>query len=84
MRVWATLLFSKAALSFYHFFSTEPTGKYTVYLNDSAVAMMKGRDEIAKAFEEDGDYWGVSKALFSMGNAYGTDNDYVNGVVASY
>lgn len=33
----------------------------------------------AKAFEEDGDYWGVSKALFSMGNAYLTDNDKVNG-----
>lgn len=35
----------------------------------------------AKAFEEDSDYWGVSKALFSMGNAYGTDNDYVNGCI---
>ncbi|MDO6569088.1 hypothetical protein Q4561_18595 [Alteromonas sp. 1_MG-2023] len=33
----------------------------------------------AKAFEEDGDYWGVSKALFSMGNAYLTDNDNANG-----
>jgi hypothetical protein len=27
----------------------------------------------AKAFEKDGDYWGVSKALFSMGNAYISD-----------
>lgn len=33
----------------------------------------------AKAFEEDGDYWGVSKAYFSMGNAYLTDNDKLNG-----
>jgi hypothetical protein len=32
----------------------------------------------AKAFEKDGDYWGVSKALFAMGNAFATDNDYVN------
>ncbi len=40
-------------LSFYHFFTNEPTGKYTVYLNDSVVAKMKGRDEIAKAFEEE-------------------------------
>jgi len=40
-------------LSFYHFFTTEPTGKYTVYLNDSVVALMKGRDEIAKTFEEE-------------------------------
>jgi hypothetical protein len=31
----------------------------------------------AKSFEKDGDYWGVSKALFSMGNAFATDNDYV-------
>ncbi|MCD4725472.1 MAG: NAD(P)H-dependent oxidoreductase subunit E [Bacteroidales bacterium] len=40
-------------LSFYHFFTNEPTGKYTVYLNDSIVAKMMGRDEIAKAFEEE-------------------------------
>ncbi len=40
-------------LSFYHFFTTEPTGKYTVYLNDSVVAKMMGRDEIARAFEEE-------------------------------
>jgi [NiFe] hydrogenase diaphorase moiety large subunit len=40
-------------LSFYHFFSEEPTGKYAVYLNDSVVAVMKGRNEIAKAFEEE-------------------------------
>ncbi|MDO9578752.1 MAG: NAD(P)H-dependent oxidoreductase subunit E [Candidatus Cloacimonadales bacterium] len=40
-------------LSFYHFFSQTPRGKYTVYLNDSAVAEMMGRDEITKAFEEE-------------------------------
>jgi [NiFe] hydrogenase diaphorase moiety large subunit len=40
-------------LSFYHFFTKKPTGKYTVYLNDSVVAMMKGRDEIARAFEKE-------------------------------
>jgi [NiFe] hydrogenase diaphorase moiety large subunit len=39
-------------LSFYHFFSQKYRGKYTVYLNDSAVAEMKGRNEIAEAFEE--------------------------------
>ncbi len=39
-------------LSFYHFFSKTPTGKYTVYLNDSVVAFMMGREKIAKAFEE--------------------------------
>jgi len=40
-------------LSFYHFFSQTPTGKYAVYLNDSAVAEMMGRDKIAKAFEDE-------------------------------
>ncbi|OGI09415.1 MAG: hypothetical protein A2Y40_01965 [Candidatus Margulisbacteria bacterium GWF2_35_9] len=39
-------------LSFYHFFSQKETGKYTIYLNDSAVAEMMGRNEVAKAFEE--------------------------------
>ncbi|MCK4569762.1 MAG: NAD(P)H-dependent oxidoreductase subunit E [Bacteroidales bacterium] len=51
------LIMSKAdvrqTLSFYHFFTTEPTGKYTVYLNDSVVAEMMGRNEIAKAFENE-------------------------------
>ncbi len=40
-------------LSFYHFFSSEPRGKYTVYLNNSAVAIMMGRDMIAGAFEQE-------------------------------
>ncbi len=40
-------------VSFYHFFSTEPRGKYTVYLDNSVVACMMGRDEIAKAFENE-------------------------------
>ncbi|TFH37753.1 MAG: hypothetical protein E4G96_11145, partial [Chrysiogenales bacterium] len=39
-------------VSFYHFFSKEPRGDYTVYLNNSAVAVMKGRDAVAKAFEK--------------------------------
>jgi len=40
-------------ISFYHFFTTAPTGKYTVYLNNSAVAEMMGCAEVAKAFEEE-------------------------------
>lgn len=40
-------------LSFYHFLSQKPTGKYAIYLNDSAVAEMMGRDEIAKTLEEE-------------------------------
>ena len=31
-------------LTFYHFLSSKPTGKYTVYLNDSVVAIMMGRE----------------------------------------
>jgi [NiFe] hydrogenase diaphorase moiety large subunit len=40
-------------VSFYHFFSTEPTGKFSIYLNNSAVAHMMGRDEVAQALEEE-------------------------------
>ncbi|MDD8019085.1 MAG: NAD(P)H-dependent oxidoreductase subunit E [Bacteroidota bacterium] len=40
-------------ISFYHFFSTTPTGKYTVYLNNSAVAYMMGREEVAQTFERE-------------------------------
>jgi len=32
-------------VSFYHFFSQKPTGKYSIYLNNSAVANMMGRPE---------------------------------------
>ncbi len=38
-------------LSFYHFFTTKPVGKYAVHLNDSVVANMMGRKEVAQAFE---------------------------------
>ena len=39
-------------ISFYHFFTCVPKGKYSIYLNDSAVACMLGRDKVAQAFEE--------------------------------
>jgi [NiFe] hydrogenase diaphorase moiety large subunit len=39
------------SISFYHFLSDEPVGRYAVYLNDSAVANMMGRAEVADAFE---------------------------------
>lgn len=38
--------------SFYHFFTKTHAGKYAVYLNDSAVANMMGKAEVAKAFEQ--------------------------------
>jgi len=40
-------------VSFYHFYSKTPVGKYAVYLNKSAVACMMGRGEIAKVFEKE-------------------------------
>jgi [NiFe] hydrogenase diaphorase moiety large subunit len=40
-------------ISFYHFYSMSPVGKYAVYLNDSAVACMMGRAEIARTFEKE-------------------------------
>ena len=40
-------------ISFYHFFSRDPVGKYTIYLNDSAVANMKGRAAVAQAFKDE-------------------------------
>jgi [NiFe] hydrogenase diaphorase moiety large subunit len=40
-------------ISFYHFYSMSPVGKYAVYLNNSAVACMMGRAEIARTFEKE-------------------------------
>ncbi|MFL7814305.1 MAG: NAD(P)H-dependent oxidoreductase subunit E [Anaerolineales bacterium] len=40
-------------LSFYHFFTRQPAGKYAVYLNDSAVANIHGRAEVKEAFEKE-------------------------------
>ncbi len=43
----------KQTISFYHFFSETPRGKYTIYLNNSAVANMNGRKAVMKAFEKE-------------------------------
>lgn len=40
-------------ISFYHFFSKKPRGKYTIYLNDSVVSYMFGRQSIKEAFEKE-------------------------------
>lgn len=37
--------------TFYHFFSTEPRGQYTVYLNNSATSEMAGCGKVKDAFE---------------------------------
>lgn len=38
--------------SFYHFFSKNPTGKYSIFLNTSVNAYMMGRDAVAHTFED--------------------------------
>lgn len=40
-------------ISFYHFFSLKPTGKYNIFLNNSAVAIMMGRADVAATFEKE-------------------------------
>ncbi len=56
-RIAAHLKLSEAevrgAVTFYHFFSLDPRGAATVYLNDSITSRMKGRTAVARAFEEE-------------------------------
>lgn len=42
----------EGVITFYHFFTKTPKGKYIVYLNNSVVANMKGRATVARAFED--------------------------------
>lgn len=50
------LTVSRAALeetvSFYHFFSQQPLGKYNVYLNNSVTSEMMGREKVKQTLEE--------------------------------
>ncbi len=39
--------------SFYHFFSTQHRGRYTIYLNTSATSEMSGVKDVIEAFEEE-------------------------------
>ncbi len=43
----------EGVVSFYHFLSEVPVGRYAVYLNTNPVAYMKGRIEVAAAFEKE-------------------------------
>ena len=38
--------------SFYHFFHRQPAGKYTIYLDNSIIATLKGSEEVQVAFEQ--------------------------------
>lgn len=42
----------EGVVTFYHFFSKNPVGKYSVYLNNSVTAQMNGRASVAKAFSD--------------------------------
>lgn len=42
-------------ISFYHFFSQSPTGKFAIYLNNSVVSNIMGRMQVASAFEKEAD-----------------------------
>ena len=41
----------EGVVTFYHFFSKSPAGKYAVYLNDNIVSVLNGRADVARAFE---------------------------------
>jgi [NiFe] hydrogenase diaphorase moiety large subunit len=43
----------EGVVSFYHFFHRRPTGKYTIYLNNSIVADIKGFSRIRETFERE-------------------------------
>jgi [NiFe] hydrogenase diaphorase moiety large subunit len=43
----------EGVVSFYHFLSDVPVGRYAVYLNTNPVANMKGRADVAAAFEKE-------------------------------
>ena len=40
-------------ISFYHFLSKKSLGKYTIYLNNSVISNMMGRQKIAETFENE-------------------------------
>lgn len=43
----------EGVISFYHFLSARPLGKYVVYLNNSITAEMAGREKVARAWEKE-------------------------------
>lgn len=43
----------EGVVSFYHFFHRQPTGKFTIYLNNSIVADFKGFNRIKEALERE-------------------------------
>ena len=56
----------EGVISFYHFFKRKPTGKYTIYLNNSMISEIKGFHKIKDAFEKE------TKAVFGGTDPTGT------------
>ena len=58
----------EGVVSFYHFFHRRPTGKFTIYLNDSIVADIKGFKRIKETFERE---TGTSFGLIDRTGTFG-------------
>ena len=58
----------EGVVSFYHFFHRRPTGKFTIYLNDSIVADIKGFNRIKETFERE---TGTSFGLIDRTGTFG-------------
>jgi [NiFe] hydrogenase diaphorase moiety large subunit len=43
----------EGVISFYHFFHRKPTGKFTIYLNNSIISEIKGFSRIKEIFERE-------------------------------
>ena len=43
----------ESVISFYHFFHKKPTGKHTIYLNNSIISEIKGFKEVKATFEKE-------------------------------
>jgi [NiFe] hydrogenase diaphorase moiety large subunit len=43
----------ESVISFYHFFHKKPTGKHTIYLNNSIISELKGFEAVKSAFEKE-------------------------------
>lgn len=43
----------EGVVSFYHFFHRQPSGKHTIYLNNSIISELNGFEEVKKAFEKE-------------------------------
>ncbi|MGB4703469.1 MAG: NAD(P)H-dependent oxidoreductase subunit E [Candidatus Saccharicenans sp.] len=53
----------EGVISFYHFLSDRPLGKYVVYLNNSITSEMFGREQVVRAFEQEtGCVWGQTSS----------------------